>query len=215
MSHQVQFCLQASRDGTHKECSGLFNDNEWQSLEEYLASVERLSSLDLVREGTTVKYSVTFHKGGALSYSTELPPEVDVSALLHRLRPFVLHKEPTNFNTICSCLRRSITAREFCDIIKYLQRLYDGRKMQSAVLVTADGVKINSDKTLDEWLNAYEYHRDRDKRADFESLHEIFPLEASRAIFISMLLDRVEAIVALGDIISVVMERKASLGYTM
>ena len=215
MSHQVKFCLQASKDGTRRECSGLSNDDEWQSLEEYLASVEALSSLDLVREETTIKYSVTLHEEGTPSCSAELPPEVDVSALLHRLRPFVLHGERTDFDTICNCLCRNIAVDEFRDLIKYLQHLYNGRKMRSAILVAADGIEINSDKTLRKWLNAYEYHRDRDKRADLESLHETFPPKASRAMFISMLLDKARAIVALGDIISVVMGHKASLGYTM
>ncbi len=215
MSHQVRFCLQASKDGTRKECSGSLNGDEWQSLEEFLASVELLSSLDLVRDGTTIRTSITFHKAGGLSYSTQVPPEVDVSALLHRLRPFVLQGEATYFDTICNSLCKSITTAEFRALIGYLRDLYGGRKMQSTVLVTADGVAVNSEKTLRKWLNAYEYHRDRDKRAELESLDEIFPLKTSRAIFISMLLDKVCAIVALGDIISVVMGRKKSLGYTI
>jgi hypothetical protein len=36
----------------------------------------------------------------------------------------------------------------------------------------SNGRLINSTETLDLWLNAYEYHRDDEKRAAFEALHD-------------------------------------------
>lgn len=42
--------------------------------------------------------------------------------------------------------------------------------------------------------NAYEYHRDRSNLADLEALHQVLPIEASRAIFVSMMMDKAGAV---------------------
>jgi hypothetical protein len=62
---------------------------------------------------------------------------------------------------------------------------------------------VNSSETLTLWLNAYEYHRDEDKRAAFESLHDgILPVaEHSRAVFVGMMLDRARAVIEIGNAI--------------
>ena len=66
--------------------------------------------------------------------------------------------------------------------------------------VVSHGTLINSTETLDLWLNAYEYHRDDEKRVEFEALHDgNLPMEYSRALFIHILLDRARAVVDLGN----------------
>ena len=66
--------------------------------------------------------------------------------------------------------------------------------------VVSHGTLINSTETLDLWLNAYDYHRDDEKRVEFEALHDgNLPIEYSRALFIHILLDRARAVVDLGN----------------
>jgi len=55
-------------------------------------------------------------------------------------------------------------------------------------------VVIDCEATLQQWLNAYEYHKNGNKRREVERLHQLLPLEASRAIFVTMLYDKVDAI---------------------
>ena len=61
---------------------------------------------------------------------------------------------------------------------------------------------VNSDKTLMTWLNAFEYHRDNDKRKLIEEIDKIIPEDFSRALFASMIIDKVRAVLELGDVIT-------------
>jgi hypothetical protein len=44
------------------------------------------------------------------------------------------------------------------------------------------------------WLNAFEYHRDEDKRNEVEALHWPWPTEGSRALFLALMLDKAAAV---------------------
>jgi hypothetical protein len=55
-------------------------------------------------------------------------------------------------------------------------------------------VILNSEKVLNDWLNSFEYHRDKEKRKFIESINEMFPLDASKVIFLGLLSDKVQAI---------------------
>jgi hypothetical protein len=70
------------------------------------------------------------------------------------------------------------------------------------MLLVSHGQIINSTETLDLWLNAYEYHRDDDKRVAFEALHDdALPIGFSRALLIDIMLDRARAVIELGNAI--------------
>ena len=58
------------------------------------------------------------------------------------------------------------------------------------------------------YLNAHEYHRDKDKRNKLKALHQLMPLESSRSIFIMMLFEQIDAISALAEIIKVIQGEK-------
>jgi hypothetical protein len=77
--------------------------------------------------------------------------------------------------------------------------------------VTSNGTIINSEQTLFDWLNAYEYHRDQAKRARIESLHRIIPLEHSMPILLSLVADKVQAIFQLAALILVILGREQSV----
>ena len=76
--------------------------------------------------------------------------------------------------------------------------------MQKTIRIRSNETLINSDETLMKWLNAHEYHKDRDKQAELDSLHQVLPLETSRAVFIMMLYDKVRTILILSKLISVI-----------
>jgi len=64
--------------------------------------------------------------------------------------------------------------------------------------------KILTDKFLNKWLNAYEYHSDSDKKAFIEQLHKYYPLEATKTLLLGFLLKKVEAIEKLNEFIGLV-----------
>ena len=60
---------------------------------------------------------------------------------------------------------------------------------------------INSEKVLKDWLNAYEYHPHREKKDALKTLHRLFPLDASKVLFLSQLVEKVMAAYVLGTLI--------------
>jgi hypothetical protein len=67
--------------------------------------------------------------------------------------------------------------------------------------IASDETVLHSEDILMKWLNAYEYHRDRSKRAELDALHQVLPLEGSRAMFIYMMVDKLVAINEIGRFI--------------
>jgi hypothetical protein len=76
--------------------------------------------------------------------------------------------------------------------------------MQEMIKISSNDVVINSEKVLLDWLNAEEYHRDKDKKEFLEELYKSFPEEASKTIFLNLLRDKTQAIYNLAGLCRVV-----------
>jgi hypothetical protein len=59
------------------------------------------------------------------------------------------------------------------------------------------------------WLNAFEYHRDQDKRARLDWLLKRIPTDVSRAIFLMLLIDKAKAVLRISDIVETVLRKGA------
>jgi hypothetical protein len=118
------------------------------------------------------------------------------------MRPFVLEREKTFFLRVRNILAQRLHHPAFRAYLDRQKEIFDGRRCQAMRLVV-QGRLINSTQTLDLWLNGYEYHRDDEKRAVFESLHhdDLLPVEYSRALFMQIMLDRARAVVDIGNAI--------------
>jgi len=83
------------------------------------------------------------------------------------------------------------------DIIRRSRDLFSGKSFQSQIQIRENDVLINAEATLTKWLNAFEYHRDIEKRKELEVLHKLTPLDSSKALFIDMMLDKAQAVLRL------------------
>ena len=98
------------------------------------------------------------------------------------MRPFMLKREPTFFPSVRNVLAKQLTQPAFQQYLGLQKVIFGGRRCQTFQFV-ADGLMINSAETLDLWLNAYEYHRDDDKRAVIETACDDFvPPELVRSV---------------------------------
>lgn len=158
-------------------------------------------SIQIVRDGAPANLNVLYDASSGLSFSANVPAPEQTLALLHLLRPFQLNDEPTNFNKISNLLSRRLASGTFRSMVQRLKDHYSGKAGQELIQFKSNDVVINSEATLNLWLNAHEYHRDRDKQQELEELHCILPLESSKAIFSMMLHAKVQAIFALANII--------------
>jgi hypothetical protein len=194
--HECKFYRRSPNGEEHILVTGQFEDNEWNALMRYLRYARDLAGIELLRRGGPGRLTVNYKEGQGLSYSVDLPPEDQFLALLHRLRPFILQNEETNFYRICKHLGRRLEDHKTRQFLLGLRSYFSGQRMQDPIQITSNNVLINSEETLQKWLNAHEYHKDPDKQRELELLHQIMPLEASRAIFAMILYDKTQAIIA-------------------
>jgi hypothetical protein len=175
--------------------------DEWRRLEKFATYAEELTHITLLSTPSRLAFSIRHAAEGVTFEPTAIPDSQQISELLHRLRPFVLESEPTYFLSVRNILARRLSHSAFRAYLDRQKDVFAGRRCQ-AIRVVSHGTLINSTETLDLWLNAYEYHRDHEKREKFEALHDgNLPREYSRALFIHILLDRARAVVDIGNAI--------------
>lgn len=204
----VTFIDKSSRD---KVClKGEFDDAEWSRLLSFAECADELKRLRAVQEGLNVKYSIHWNEQTGLHHKCLLPPDDVIAALLHRLRPFVLQDEPTYFFRVCKIITKRLNHHKFRAAIKHIQDLFSGKDFQSLIVIRSNEVVLNSDAALMKWLNAFEYHRDTKKREELESLHWLLPLESSRALFVSMMIDKAKAALKVAEIIRAFEKRQGT-----
>lgn len=213
MSQDVNVSIKLNGSEEFVDVSGSFTDLEWECLGCFLVYVEKLTETDLIKNGGPGRLTMSFDENKSFSYETQVPEEDRVIGLLHRLRPFLLNNEDTQFNKICNILTKRLEAEEFRHFIKYLKDNFLGKESNNLIHVISNGVKINTEEMLHKWLNAHEYHRDRNKQRELESLHKLMPLDASRAMFIMMLYEKSRTIIVLANLVHVILGRGQKFEY--
>jgi len=178
-----------------------FSDEEWTRFNNYSKYTDKLNATRFVSEemGSTLKIKYDVRNG--TKFSWQYPSDDNFAAFIHRLRPFVLNREDTYFPKISNLYRKKLNHSVMDELFKTLKEHFDGTNSQKFFRLKSNEIIVNSDNTLYNWLNAYEFHHEEDKRELLRSMNKIFPEEASRAIFVMLLIDKSKAIQVLNGII--------------
>lgn len=207
MAYSFELVIGVNQDEREKVAVE-FSDADWALLSRYLEDFELLAATRM-GEHCQVKFKYLFDAEKGFSYSSEMPPEDDVAAFLHRLRPFVLKNEPASFYRICKILGRAIAHPGMTALLRKQRDEFSGRAFQSQLQFSSNGITVNAEDVLQNWLNAYEYHRDPDRRDELKKIHhEHLPLEAIRPIFLSMLIDKAGAVAEIAKIVRLILTRQ-------
>ena len=200
------FCFRISLEDGEPEDTvrGEFDHDEWGVLSQFVQLAEKLVASEFVQSGAGSRLNVQYQKGKGVRFEATVPPEEQISSFLHRLRPFVLNDESTNFGRVSNVLSKHCQGTAAIQLIKGLKFQFSGKGTQSLVTITSNDVILNSDNALMLWLNAHEYHHDPEKICALEGLHKIIPLEGSIPIFIWLLSEKAHAIVGLASMIRLI-----------
>lgn len=185
----------------------VFEDDEWAVLTRFAEYAGEVAETPVLRNSQGVSTSLTVDlTTGTQSHSVVVPPKAEIQALLHVMRPFVLQSEPTAFNKVVNILKRHIPEDRIRASFERQKAIFSGEEFQQKMKMTASAgpgteAVLNSEATFQLWLNAYEYHRDEDKKAAMKELHVLLPFEWLRAMFISMMMDRSLAVLNIANFI--------------
>jgi len=198
MPHLFKITVQ-DRAGQSRELSGEFPDTEWTQLQRFLTSSFRLAECGFAESHRQLSFGIKTSAGQPVVHTATLPPERDVAEFLHRMRPFVLDREQTNFFKIRKILARRLTLPEVRTHLDRLRDLYSGKEIPFALHVNER--VLTSDEGLDLWLNAFEYHQDSQKQTELEAMYRVFPEPSAKAVFLYTMLQRASAVGKLGAFI--------------
>ena len=211
MPYEYQLTLTIKDTGETISLSGSFQADEWNLLNDFLEYADDLLNTKFVKSGMQASLNIKWEQGTGIVVSTRLPDWDEVTVFLHKFRPLGLQSEDTNFYKICNILAKELADPNFRSMISEQRKMYNGARMQSMFRIQSNDVVLNSEKVLNDWLNSFEYHRDKEKRKFIESLHEMFPLDASKVLFLQLLSDKTQAIYNIAILVRVVVGKQKSL----
>lgn len=178
------------------------SNDELSILKDFFENFESLERTDVVKNGLITQFKLNYEHGKGLSFSSKLPTDDEIAVFLHRMRHFILNNECCSYNSVTGIIGRRIKDDRIKKIIKRQRTIYDGRKYNDMISIYHNEVLLTSDTALFDWVNAYEYHSDRSKRIQIEErFKNIGGLDAAKALYLSMLTEKLKAISAIAGFI--------------
>lgn len=211
MAHEYELTLTAKDIGDTVAISGTFENEDWERLQEFGQYVDELLKTKLVQDGVPASLRMHWNHQLGMTILTELPPWDDVTVFLHKFRPIGLKSESTYFYKICNILGKELQHPYIRGMLEKQREIYNGKRMHAKFQLRSNDVVLNSEKVLDDWLNSYEYHRNKEKRKFIDDLHAMFPLDASKVLFLILLTEKTIAVSGIAALNRVVLGKQQYL----
>jgi hypothetical protein len=208
---RVSVTLKNEASGESEEVSGTLKDDEVQTLEEFVRYAEDLGNTTYMREGPAAALEVRFDKGKEPKVTPTLPGADVADAFVHRLRPFILESEPTSYPRVSGMIARSLDHPLMRQFLRAHSDQWTGKTIRSQMHVSDNFGLLNSDESLMRYLNAYEYHRDRDKQERFEGPRGLLSDDGLRAFYLMLLTSKAKAVLRLSFVCNVILQKRSSV----
>ncbi len=140
-----------------------FTDEEYELLNDFVNYANEVFQTNFIKDKNFGKLTIQSNEQNDLHFMAELPNWDDASFFIYKLRPFVLQKERTYFHKVRKLLGLKIDNSDIKGFLKLQKEMFDGKRLQNFQILTNE-TALNTEKTLFDWVNAYEYHRDKDKK---------------------------------------------------
>jgi hypothetical protein len=201
--------LTKKSDQSEEVCAGEISDADWATLETFRLEAAKLRTGAWVANGLDTNYTISGDGSGKIIVDwPNRPSDAVVREHLHLLRPFVLQKNnPTHFPKILNILRRYFTHPHLQNLLAEhrdgFRHGYGRAYFQLSVSATLEGASgqnsddyflINDERAFDLWVNAFEYHRDQDKRKQLTEKLGTEPDEMTVTTFQNILADKATAV---------------------
>jgi len=182
--------------GERREFAGHFSDEEWERLTLFRDCASPLLSCRFATSYRELRYSISGGQDRSLTVETSFPPEDDIAAFLHWMRPFLLKSESTYFFHIVNLLAKRVELDAFRTHLDALRDQFRGEHLayHIEIGIGAKTTRLTSEDAVMTWLNAFEYHRIPDKRREISALFQVFPEPGTRAVFLTVLISAAHAI---------------------
>lgn len=201
MWKQFSVTLSNPRMSSPVVAKGAIPDQEWRRMLAFAQYSRDLRSAALLNRDPPWSYRFAFSEGEGVK-APNMPPPIEVRELAMLLRPFILQDETTYFYKIVNLFDKHFVPAEFREVFEAWRGRFSGRDGQELFRVEFRGIVLNSEEGLRLWLNAYQFHRDEDKRAILSQIEgSAVPFEVAEGLFVEMLTCQAEAVLLVGSFI--------------
>ena len=198
--------------------TGQIPAEDWKMLLKFRADAMRLLLVAKECDNLSVRFRLTYSRDDNVFRleTKEIPTSRDLQIILHNLRPFILQNEPYQFYKTVKLLQRYMRHEIIKLYFQPIKDMFSGKAWQDGTEIQAniflsegslDSVILNCEKTLMDWLNAYEYHRDIDKQELMKKIDAVCPSGFPRVIYSSLIIDKYKAVAEVCGIISAIKKR--------
>ncbi len=210
MPHEVDFKITV--DQGEESVAARFEDDEWERMQAYLRHAEELRSISLFQEPDPTKLQIHGKQGEPVRFEATLPEWDKVVVFLHKLRPLILSDEYAPFDRVRGFISRRIRNGGLRALLKRYNRQYDGRRLQDTIRIdvglSIGPINLLSERTLKDWLNSKEYHRDPDLRSKIEEVNLTIPPDAFRVLMLLLLTEKARAIFGVAQVVEVILGKQ-------
>ena len=155
-----------------------FPAEKWQILLDFMSFSDEAHRTRFASELPTYKVSFHFTNSGVVRNAGRVPDEEALWAFLHKYRPILLKKEPTAFAQVCSIVVNHINHSSFTMLTREWKTQYSGKALREIMTIEQGDIVLIGQTFLDSYLNAFEYHRDRELRCKLADFTKWFEPEA-------------------------------------
>lgn len=205
MARSFTVAMRDSNTGEVDRTCVVIPDEDWGTLIAYSNGVVEIEKSASLQSGIRSTFAIRGNLMTGISTEGSLPSNDTIAALLHRVRPFVLQKEPASFFKVRNILAKHVDNVGFRLLLDQTRDLFSGKDFQNQLRITTTTLSftdvLNSEESFQTWVNGFEYHQDREKQLHLQQLCGVLPFDAARMIFVSMLIDKLKAILELATII--------------
>lgn len=182
-------------------------EEEWALLMSFHREAERLKSTRFVQERQGGQIAVNWSVGQPIRSAAKQVDHEAVGAMLLRLRPFVLENERTFFHRVKKVLKRRLDHQAFRKHIDLLDDAFSLGALQRRIRVSTERRNPLSVAVVMDWLNAYEYHRDLEKKVAVEHDLGIFGRDQDGLpLILFALTDMIQTVLDLDGLVETLIE---------
>ncbi len=173
---------------------GQFREDDWDRLEDFVEYADALLRTTYIQDGMHSAFTMRWDHKLGMTFDTQLPAWDSVIVFLHKFRPLGLKSESTYFYKICNVLTKELTHPYIRNMVQQQRDVFSGKTLQTHYVIKVNDIVVNSENILYDWLNGYEYHRNKEKQVLIESLSSMLPDDIMKSIFLSLLNEKAVAI---------------------
>ena len=181
--------------------AGPFPVDQRDLFKHFVVLADELNECSFVTRAASVEIGFRWTEEHGFQSTSVRRSDEELSAFLHKLRPFYLKNEPTCFERVSNILSRHFKHPRITAFLRNLKSQNDGSRTREVYEMKAGEMVINSETFLDHYLNSLEYHRDAARRAHVDKAADGMPIDMLRDQVVLLLSEKLSVVNGLRNLL--------------